>query len=108
EAPNAKYCSDECRKQGATNKRKKWAKKTGYNERKRKQKARQREEERERQRQEALERKRQSEAEAERIAQEEKERALYELRAKTNEGDPMARMTLAGPFSVDYWEAYKD
>lgn len=37
-----------------------------------------------------------------------KEQEHQKITVKAEQGDPLARMRLAKPFSVEYWEAYKD
>ena len=107
-APNAKYCSNECRKKGAIVKRIEWIERTDHNERQRIEKAQQRKKERERKRQQALERKRKRDEEMNRKHKKKAIRKHQQLTSRAKAGDPMARMSLAKPFSVEYWEAYRD
>jgi|SRR5690625_1182011 len=92
------YCSEECR-----------FVRNRESDRLRKQKKRKKDRvirQKEKQRIQQVEEKEREELKRKR--QEEKERKLFELRAKANDGDPLARMTLAKKFSVEYWEAYSD
>ncbi|MFL2072007.1 hypothetical protein ACEN32_06850 [Marinilactibacillus psychrotolerans] len=107
EKPNNKYCSDECRKQGRRNKRKKWEQETNYAEKQRTEKALKRQRDKEVQTAEKLERIRLKKAEAERKNAERKEISRKELIEKIKQGDPLARMKLAKPNSKEYWEAYQ-
>ena len=93
-----KYCSKECRLESVRERDR---------IRKRKERAKEREE-REQRKEQFLQAKKEAREKEEREREAERERELFELKTKANEGDPKARMTLAKPFSVEYWEAYKD
>ena len=92
--PNQKYCSKDCRKE-----------RIRRYDRDRKRKARQ---EARKIKNAELERKRKEKELEERKYQKELEQKQERLVAKAKRGDPWARMQLAKPFSVEYWEAYKE
>lgn len=90
-----KYCSEECRL-------------AKVREKDRLRKRKEREEERairEKEKQRIQQAKNEAREQAE---QKNREAREQDLKARVKAGDPLARMQVANPFSVEYWEAYKD
>src|SRR5699024_1297161 len=108
DARNAKYCSDECRDEGARLKREKWAKETNYNERQRRRMAEQRKAEQEAIRRVSTEKHRKKRKRQEQEADKRKEERLNALKQRAEQGDNLALMHLAEPNSYEYWEAFRD
>lgn len=105
---NTKYCSNQCRVEGARLARKKWEDRTGYKEARREQMRAYRAGEavKRAKKREAEDRKRRKEAERKHA----QAKALYRerLQEKAAAGDPHARMFLHNKLEVEYWQAYKD
>jgi len=107
-ARNAKYCSDECRDEGARLKREKWEEETNYNERQRRRMAEQRKAEQEAIRRVSTEAHRKKRKRQEQEADKRKEERLNALKQRAEQGDNLALMHLAEPNSYEYWEAFRD
>lgn len=107
EKPNNKYCSEECRKLGRKNKRKKWEQETNYAEKQRTEKAIKRQRDKEVRSAKEIERLRLKKEEINQLHAERIKSEKVELEKKAKNGDPSARMKLAKPNSKEYLEAYQ-
>lgn len=108
-ATNARYCSEECRQEGTYTyqQRKEWESKTNYKEKQRESMRVYRNANTTKQQAIDLEVQRQREEERKEETARRSEERYSDLTEKAKQGDSLARMELAKPNSIEYWEAYK-
>lgn len=105
---NAKYCSEECRQEGTYQQRKEWESKTNYKEKQREAMQQYRKEKTEIKNVINIEERNRKDKERKKETEKRINERQAELMDRVKAGDPLARMTVAKPQSIEYWEAYQD
>ncbi|MBR6165549.1 MAG: hypothetical protein IKQ45_06465 [Clostridia bacterium] len=106
--PNAKYCSPECAETGQNARRREWEQRTGYLEKKRRQAQERRNAIKAAAQAEKDAAARQAAEERQRLGKERIEVAQNALIQSIERGEPLARMRVYPPNTLEYWEAYRD